>query len=67
MPLRNLLAHANPAFVMIGDEMSIVLTVADLGLAMNARVIAESDLQPLFKVWRTMFEDALDDARRLPA
>lgn len=66
-PLRNLLARTNFDIVSIGEELSVVLSVADIDNARNARVIAGTNWKPFLDQWRTMLQQALDDARRLPA
>ncbi len=66
VPLRNLLAHAKLEIVTIADEHFVVLRVADLNMAMNARIIPEKECKPLLSEWRTMLKRALADARSLP-
>jgi hypothetical protein len=65
-PLRNLLAHTNFDIVTIGEDLSVVLSVADIDNARNARVIAGTNWRPFLDQWRAMLQQALDDARRLP-
>lgn len=66
-PLRNLLAHTSFDIVIIGGELSVVLSVADIENARNARVISGSSWKPFLDQWRIMVQQALDEARRLPA
>ena len=66
VPLRNLLAHAKLEVVTLGDELAVILRVADLGMAMNARVISEKECKPLLSEWRNMLKQAIAHARDLP-
>ena len=67
VPLRNLLAHANTEVVQLGGEWSLVLRVADLASAMNARIIPEKHYKRLIVEWKKMLNSALDEAAALPA
>jgi len=66
-PLRNLLAHTNFDIVTIGEELSVILSVADIDDARNARVIPGTNWKPFLDHWRNRVQRALDDARGLPA
>ena len=66
-PLRNVLAHTSFDIAMIGEELSVVLSVADIENARNALVIPGTDWKPFLDQWRKKLKQAIDEARRLPA